>query len=91
MTYLKAAVLRRLNHVTSWGETDMNMHTTVEQEPLVSTSQSLLCAHDLLSVALEIVDELGLPGEVGAHLDHSMQLLRRCVAPQMPLTRQPVV
>jgi hypothetical protein len=62
----------------------MTMHSRYEAAPTAVTSHSLACAHELLAVALDIVDELGLPGEVGAHLDHSIHMLRQCIAPQLP-------
>ena len=53
----------------------MNMQTKLTGEVL--DDGAVTCAIDLLVVALDIVDYLPLPGDIGAHLDHAMNLLRK--------------
>ena len=50
----------------------MNMHASIDAK-----LDSLASAHELLVVALEIVDELQLPAQIGAQLDHSIRTLRK--------------
>ena len=63
----------------------MNMQTSFEGE--LATHSSLASAHDLLVVALQIIDELELPAQIGAQLDHSIQTLRKYLgADHSPVT-----
>ena len=50
----------------------MNMHATIDAE-----TDSLASAHEMLVAALEIVDEMQLPAQIGAQLDHAIQSLRK--------------
>ena len=45
----------------------MNMHSSIDG-PL-SANDSVACIRDLLKTTLDIIDEMGLPSEIGAHLD----------------------
>lgn len=38
-------------------------------KPQMSTEDSLLCLRDLLRTTLEVIDAIGLPADIGAHLD----------------------
>ncbi len=53
----------------------MNMQTKLEGE--VFDQGAVNCAMDLLVVALDIIDYLPLPGDIGEHLDHAVNLLRQ--------------
>lgn len=55
----------------------MNMHASVQTQ--FSASDSMGCVRELVIVALDLVDELGMPGEIGAHLDHSLQLMLKYI------------
>ena len=48
------------------------MHTSIHTE-----ADSLASAHEMLIAALEIVDEMELPAQIGAQLDHAIQTLRK--------------
>ena len=43
-----------------------------------------VCVFDLLVIALGILDTCKVPGEIGAHLDHSIQLLDKFLGSASP-------
>ncbi|MEO7786995.1 MAG: hypothetical protein ABIR77_04125 [Sphingomicrobium sp.] len=51
----------------------MNMHSSLNGD--IIREEPIFCALELLVAALEIIDNSQVPGEIGAHLDHSIQLL----------------
>ena len=58
----------------------MNMHTPITAKP--DTGNTLACAHELLVTALDLIDELTVPGQIGANVDHAIQMLRALRWPQ---------
>lgn len=57
----------------------MNMHVTDHSliANIIGTlgNRSSRCALDLMRVSLAIIDNVEVPGEIGAHLDHAIELL----------------
>ena len=51
----------------------MNMHATVGLEP--TRKEVIHSVGELLTVALNLLDELDVPAEIGAHLDLTIQKL----------------
>lgn len=45
----------------------MNMHSSIDGS--LSANDSVACIRDLLKTTLDIIDEMGLPSDIGAHLD----------------------
>ncbi len=57
----------------------MNMHSTnltvITAAAATIGRRSGMCALDLMRASLELLDHIQVPGEIGAHLDHSIDLL----------------
>lgn len=51
----------------------MTMQSSIE--PNFAATDAIGCVHDLLITALGLIDELDLPGEIGAHLDLAIHKL----------------
>ncbi len=51
----------------------MTMHASLQAD--LAADDPVACLRELMGIALDLADELGVPGEIGAHLDHSLQLL----------------
>ncbi len=45
----------------------MTIHSSIDGH--LSASDSIACIRDLLNTTLQIIDEMGLPSDIGAHLD----------------------
>ena len=58
----------------------MTMQTMIAAKS--DTSDPLACAHELLVTALDLIDELTVPGQIGANVDHAIQMLRALLSPQ---------
>lgn len=56
----------------------MTMQCSIEAD--LATAESVGCARDLLIAALAIIDDMQLPGEIGAHLDLTIHKLGNCLA-----------
>ena len=53
----------------------MNMQSTITLDH--AHAESIGCVHDLLIAALETIDDLELPSDIGAHLDLAIHKLSK--------------